>query len=589
MSSKLLKPFPENILCVDTETDGLNPYKGKKAFCVTVCTVDLSPHYFDLRDKHQLKRIKSNLENPGIPKVLHNSKFDIRMLRNVGITLRGYIHDTMLMARIAYSNEPSVKLEKLSEKYLDKGTKGELKRPIQAWLRAYEKEHGVEGNYSLVPRELMEPYALEDVVLTMELFALFWTPVYSKKWRKRLYEQELYINNTVTLEMEDTGTVLDLGELNKRSKANGRKLLNLERTLKQRKIDGNFNAPTELGPILEGLGLDVVRTDKGNVKKDGETLRSYGLEETDLIAEWQERNYTQVQVYNNLREHALEPDENGYAKVHGQFWAQAAMTGRFGSSNPNLQNKDKTTRELFIVPDQCVELQIDYKQIEMVLFAGIAGEEKMLEVVRSGGDLHGSTSIALFGTDDPEKRRDAKDINFGVIYGMGAYRMAEKLGIHISVCAKYLRDYYIVYPGVKGLQETLKNMIADEQPIKNLFGRRYYFPKNQAYKAVNYIVQGSAADLLKVAMIRVHQILRAYRQSELTKMTRTIHDELTFNFHWSDLDLVQECIDAMNYWPRFEHIPITVDVEWTLDRWSNGQPWKGKKTIKFVKQFYGRS
>jgi DNA polymerase-1 len=605
--------LPGKVIAVDTETDGLDVYHGNRIFAYAFCNVN--GRSVVKLDKMEGMRncVRKWMADPNVIKVFHNAKFDLKMLAANDIRVAGRIHDTMVMAHLLGAQGKAgpkhkenclkrLSLEVLSEKYLQQPKSDAVKMWIRKNTKSFTEENGRPPNYSDVPKDILIPYAKRDVENTLQLFYVFLAPL------KRLKLWDLYLNEMELLQyiikMENRGIRLDepymlerIKELTAKevkSEAILRKLLEpirlkrtRTRTRKGKKVrsnyiqviqpkDINLGSDLQLIPVVYGQFNNPIgaRTKSGQPSMDERALSRFDCEFTKELIRW--RQYIKVRdtYFIGYREHL----DNGI--LHPNYAQIGTQTGRFSSSNPNLQNipmEDvvreragaevvfKGVKKAFIPREDFQNWHFDYSQIELRIFAHESKDKRVVNIMTSGRDLHSETCQALYGEISEKLRVLAKIVNFGILYGMGKKTFAWKLKCTPEKVEELLALYYGYFPGVRDFQARVINEVRTKGCLHNFMGRRYVIDPQYAYKGVNYLCQGGAADVLKRAMMRVGRVLDNYK----SKMIMTIHDEIVVEIHESEEKfLPKQIVRLMGDNPELI-IPLKVSVERANGNWHN--------------------
>ncbi|OIN57453.1 DNA polymerase I [Arsenicibacter rosenii] len=567
--------------CFDSETTSVDPveadlvglsfaYRKGEAFYVPVPA-----------DKDEAQAIvdvfKGVFENPAIRKIGQNLKYDILMLKKYGVEVQGKLFDTMLahyliepeqrhnmdIMAMTYLNYQPVSIEELI------GKKG----PKQLTMRDVEMQKVVE-------------YAAEDADITLQLKETF-APLLEKDSLNKLFEQvEMPLVN-VLADIELEGVRVDQKAL-----ADLSATLDVDIRQVQQEIytiagsEFNIGSPKQLGEILfERLKLDknAKKTRTGQYATGEEILSK--LEEEHEIAR-KILDYRELVKLKNTYVDALPlliSKRDG--RIHTSFNQAVAATGRLSSTNPNLQNipirtpRGKEIRKAFVPrSDEFVIMSADYSQIELRIMAAFSGDPTMLDAFNNGIDIHTSTASKVFGVPIAEvtgdMRRKAKTINFGIIYGISAFGLSQRLKIPRKEAARIIDDYFAQFAAVKGYMDETIEKARNCGYAETILGRRRYLrdinSRNQTDRqfaernAINAPIQGSAADMLKIAMIQIHDFMQANHLK--SKMILTVHDELVFDAHRSELDMLRENVDHI----MRNAIPMAVKMETgigTGDNW----------------------
>lgn len=500
-------------------------------------------------DKSQvLATFKPWLESDKPSKILQNAKFDAHVLANEGIQLRGVKHDTMLMAYVLASHQ-KVSLEDLASRYL--GRKG----------LSFEEICGKGANaitFDQVSLDQATQYACEDADFTYQLALVLQAKIQAEQGFINTYELEMQVW-PVLFAMERVGVKLDEKELWHQSEELGQRLQSLESQVYE--LAGgkfNLNSPKQLGEVLfDKLHLPVInKTSKGAPSTDEETLtklaQDYPLPQ--LILEYRSLAKLKSTYTDKLPKMVFA----GTGRVHTTYAQAAVVTGRLSSSEPNLQNipirteEGRRVRKAFIAEEGFYIMSADYSQIELRVMAHISGDENLQKAFAEGKDIHRATAAEVFGVSleavTSEQRRAAKAINFGLIYGMGAFGLASNLGISREAAQNYIVRYFARYPQVAEYMEKTRVKANELGYVETVFGRRLWLPEIKGAKgprkaaaervAINAPMQGTAADLIKKAMVAVQNWLQ--EKHLVSRMIMQVHDELVLEVKEEEADLVRE-------------------------------------------------
>jgi len=548
------------LLSVDTETTGLDPFKGDKPFSIITCNVAGDTEYITIGEDNLIP-IDTLLLSSSVTTIFHNAKFDILMLNQLGMEVKGDIHDTMIAAAIYNSDENTVKLKDLAKKYL-----GEDNDEEEA-LKDYMRKHKL-TSYADLPRELIEPYARKDARITMELF---------KYYRKEgVTGDPVYIKEICLLkclvDMQRLGVLIDTEFCKKNAIEIAGRIEALRELIKRDHKDINIRSPKQLASYLfddQGLTCDYV-TDKGNPAFDEFHLSKYDHPIIPLIVELRALEKIKKTYLDALQEKA---DDKKI--IHCDFFQVGARTGRFSCRSPNLQNIPRSgvvdVRRAFICRPDYNNYYFDYSQIELRILAHYSREPKMVEEYnKTDNDLHSRTCEAVFGEVTKEKRTLAKNINFGIIYGMGPKKFCTmcnekypEMEVSYTQARDFINKYYKNYWKVREFTWRVPQKILDEGYVKDVFGKKYTTPRDESYKGVNYLIQGCAAGVLKKAMIECHDLL----EDKKSNMILCVHDEIIFEIHKDEEHLVPKIKDIMEDFSTFR-VPLKVNIEKTTTNWA---------------------
>lgn len=553
----------QNEFCFDTETTGLDSLLSE-IVGISFSFKKGEGYYIPLSEnfdeaKTTLNLFKPVFENENISKIGQNIKYDISILKNYGIEVNGYLFDTMV---VHYVLKPEAKhgMDIMSENYLGY-------RPV-----SIETLIGKKGKNQLSMRnvelEKIKEYAAEDADITFQLKELF-----DGKIRKssvlKVYEDIEGPLIKVLERMEREGIRIDVSFLQNYSKEINEELITLQDSLyKHAGHEFNIDSPRQLGTVL----FDELKIDsKAKKTKTGQ----YATGE-DILLRLKDKHpiiqdildYRQLAKLKSTYVDALpEMVNKKTGRIHTSLMQTVAATGRLSSNNPNLQNipirteKGKEVRKAFIARDENhVLISADYSQIELRIIAALSGDENMIKAFQSGADIHTATAAKVYGVKEEEVTRDmrsaAKAVNFGIIYGQSAFGLAQGLGISNSEAKEIIENYFKQYPGIKNYMANNVKFAREHGYVETIYGRKRFLPDIEnanaltrsfaERNAINSPIQGSAADMIKLAMIKVD---KALRESGLkTKMILQVHDELIFDTPKSELDtvskLIKECMES---------------------------------------------
>lgn len=566
-----------SIVAFDTETTSLDGMKAKLVgFSLSIepgvaCYIPVAhrgPDAHDMLPKSVvLALFKPWFESSNPTKLLHHAKYDTHVLENEGIHLDGIAHDSMLEAYVLESHK-SVSLHELSQRWL--GLKG----------ATYESICGKGANqigFDEVNLELATHYACEDADFTLRLHQALFPQIAAVPSLKSIYDLECNVSK-VLFEIERQGVLIDVQELAKQSHGLGLQLLAIEQ--KAYELAGqpfNLNSPKQLAEILFGqMKLPVVRkTPGGTPSTDEEVLtklaQDYPLPQVLL-------NYRGLAKLKSTYTDKLPKMVNAdTGRVHTHYSQASVITGRLSSSDPNLQNIPVRTAEgrqvrcAFIAAPGCLLVSADYSQIELRVMAHVSGDAGLQQAFAAGEDIHRATAAEVFGTPlidvTVDQRRAAKAINFGLIYGMGAFGLASNLGITRDAAQSYIDRYFARYPGVAQYMAEIKAKAYEQGWVETVFGRRLYFPDIQGSgarragaerAAINAPMQGTAADLIKMAMVVISKWL--HTQNLKSKVTMQVHDELVLEVPESEFELIKLKIPELMCSVAQLNVPLLAEV-----------------------------
>ena len=516
-----------------------------------------------------LARMKTWLESPTHLKVGQNLKYDAHIFANYDITLNGVAFDTLLESYVLESHLPH-NMDSLAERHLGMKT-----------IR-YEEVCGKgvhQIGFDQVDLKIATDYAAEDADITLRLHLELWPQIQESEGLLYIYEKVEMPAMRVLGIMERNGIRIDSALLAKQGQQVGKRLLELEGEI--HKLAGqpfNIQSPKQIAEILFGqLELPVIKkTPSGAPSTDEEVLQKLA-EDYPLPARILDYR-SLAKLMSTYIEKLPRMADPKTGRVHTNFSQATAVTGRLASSDPNLQNipvrteEGRRIREAFIPAEGCKLLSADYSQIELRIMAHIAEDENLLAAFRDGKDVHQATAAEIFGVplDDvnSEQRRYAKVINFGLIYGMSAFGLAGNLGIERSAAQNYIAKYFDRYPGVAQYMERTRLEARENGYVETVFGRRLWLPEIKGSNgprrqgaeraAINAPMQGTAADLIKLAMIAVENWLE--KEQLKTKMLLQVHDELVFDVPLDEIELLQAKLpDLMCHVAQLK-VPLVVSI-----------------------------
>jgi len=487
------------------------------------------------------------LEDPAVAKVGHNLKYDMLMLRQEGIHVRGMLYDTMVASYLLNPIKPDHSLQDAAVEHL-----GHKKRPFTEVL-------GKRASFAEVPLDEATQYAAEDAELAMELKDILFDKLQSAGLQRIYFEIEMPLIYILT-DMEETGIKINRERTEEISKELDRELEELQSKIYI--LAGstfNINSPRQLGKVLfDDLGLKPLKKTKTGFSTSMDVLeelsKSHELPREIL-------NYRSFYKLKTTYTDALPKLINAKTgRIHTSFNQTVTSTGRLSSSDPNLQNIPirgewgTKIREIFIADEGHMLVSADYSQIELRILAHMSEDESLIDAFKKSIDVHTRTASEIFGVPleavTSDMRRAAKVVNFGIVYGMSAYGLSDALSISPKEAAVYIENYFKKHAGVKRFMEHTIQTARQNGYVTTLLGRIRPLPeitstnaaiRQQAERlAINTPVQGTAADLIKIAMVRVSKTLQA--RNLLTKMLLQIHDELLFEVPENEIDETQELI-----------------------------------------------
>ncbi len=570
----LEKLMQQSSVCFDTETTSI---KALRAELVGIAfSWDIGKGYYvpfpEDQDEAQklIEEFRPFFENENIEKIGQNLKYDLKVLSNYNIQVKGPLFDTMI-AHYLINPDMRHNMDVLAETYLNYqpvsiesliGKKGKNQRSMRT-----------------VPLDQQTEYAVEDSDITLQLKVHFEKELEEGKLTQLFNKVEMPLVSVLTA-MEVEGINLDINYLGTLSEALSTDIERLEKGIfEQAGETFNLASPKQLGPILfEKLKLvDKPKKTKTGQYSTAEDVLSYLAKDHQIVAdilEW--RQYKKLQsTYVDSLPNDVHPKTH---RIHTVYSQAVAATGRLSSNNPNLQNipirteRGRQVRKAFVPKDENhVLLAADYSQIELRIIAALSEEENMINAFKNGEDIHASTAARVFNValEDVtrEQRGNAKTVNFGIIYGVSAFGLSNQTDLSRSEAKELIDTYYKTYPKLKQYMADQVDFAREHGYVETILGRRRYLKdinsRNQVVKgaaernAVNAPIQGSAADIIKIAMINIHK--RFQEENFESKMLLQVHDELVFDAHKDELDIIKPIIQS-----EMEHayqLAVPLDVE----------------------------
>ena len=575
-------------LALDTETTGLNEMQAElvglclavkpgEAAYVPVGHVAGEQDLFgggalisgQLSLQDVLDRLKPLLEDDSVLKILQNAKYDLKVLARYGIAVAP-IDDTMLMSYVLHSGIHGHGMDVLSERYLNHKAK-----PIKSLIGSGKSQI----SFAQVPLEDAARYAAEDADITLRLWQQF-RPALPAGQVTTVYETLERPLVPVLQRMEMAGILVDRQVLSRMSTDFAQKMAGLEAEIHE--LAGhsfNIGSPKQLGEILfENMGLDGGKKGKTGAYATGadvlEDLAAQGHEFPARVLDWRQLSKLKSTYTDALQDH-IDPDTG---RVHTSYSQTGASTGRLASTDPNLQNipirteEGRAIREAFVAGPGKVLVSLDYSQIELRILAHIAGIDALKQAFKEGQDIHAATASEMFNVPlaemTPEVRRQAKAINFGVIYGISGFGLARNLRIPRAEAQGFINRYFERFPGIRDYMDDTKAFAKEHGYVETLFGRRIHTPEINArgpkagfaYRAaINAPIQGTAADIIRRAMIRMERAIAGIPAAMLLQ----VHDELLFEVDEGAvdnlIDVAREVMEGAAEPAVKVAVPLTVD------------------------------
>jgi len=549
----LTQLIEQELFAIDTETNGLAPvhhhiigisfYFKERAYYLPLRHLRIKEP--QLEPQYCFSRLKLVLENLATIKIFHNAKFDLKMLAGEGIKVKGRIYDTYLLAKLLLPEEKSYGLKELAEKHLFPEA-GKWEEKIKQYLADRDTE-----DFSLLLPSQLATYACADAYLTYKLFEKFHTKIPEEM--KSLTQTEMKLVPIIA-EMELVGIRIEPEILWQKIE---------EATIRREEIrqqlftltgkEFNPNSYPQLCEILDQLGLaERLKNEAGKISTKEEYLKQIDHPFTNTLLIYRELDKKIQQAQNLLASHHN-------SVIHAEFNQLGTRTGRFSSSNPNLQNVPPDLREAFVPRDGRVLVSIDYSQIELRILAELSRAQKMLQAFAAEKDLHQITASLIYAQPEEaitdEQRKIGKNVNFAVIYGMGPESLAKRLKIDEKKAKEFLDNFFKEYSEIKHLRNKLEKEVQGRRGFSNPYGRWLSLKPDERYRALNYLIQSTAADLLKQAMVRIGKLLGKYSSQILL----TIHDELVIEMPKEELRLIPIIKQLMETSPF--SVPIKVSVK----------------------------
>jgi len=576
-----------DLFAFDTETTSLNYLDARivgLSFCIEAGTAAYLPLAHDyigapeqLNIDTVLSLFKPLLEDPQQFKVGQNLKYDRHVLLNQDIDLQGIQHDTMLQSYVLDSTAIRHDMDSLAEKYLGRSTihfediAGKGKKQL---------------SFNQIELDVASPYAAEDADITLQLHQALLPQLQNTPALEAVYHKLEMPLLPVINTLERQGVNIDIWMLQQQSDELGHTIKQLEqRAWDVAGEEFNLGSPKQLGTILyEKLDLPILKkTPKGQPSTAEavlQTLADDGYELPQILMHYRSLSKLKSTYTDRLPEQV----NRSTGRVHTSYHQAVTATGRLSSSDPNLQNipirseEGRRIREAFIAPDNYLLLAADYSQIELRIMAHLSQDKSLLTAFSAGEDIHRHTASEIFNVElsevSTDQRRSAKAINFGLIYGMSAHGLSKQLGIDRQQAATYMTTYFDRYPGVKDYMDTTRAQAKLDGYVETLLGRRLFLPEINSSNgmrrqyaertAINAPMQGTAADIIKRAMIDVQQWLDS-EQSDI-KMVMQVHDELVFEVPIDQIDLAKEKIEYFMVNAAQLDVPLEISMD-TGNNW----------------------
>ena len=568
----------------DLETSSLD-YMEAKIVGISIALSDKKSYYIpighssnikykQLSEKYVLDNLKPILQSEKLKKIGHNLKYDRNVLVNYNINLVGIKHDSMLLSYVYDSTAIRHGLDNAAEKYLSHKT------------IHYEDVAGKGAKqipFADVDIDIAAEYACEDAVISLELYNYLWSKVSKDKNIVKVYSDIEMPLVPILSKIETNGVLIDSKALQKLSKDLDKELNEIEsKCFKITNKEFNLNSPKQLQEILyDELKIPVSKkTPTGKPSTDEDTLQFLAQtnELPKLILEYRSLNKLKTGYTDKL---PLQISKTS-GRVHTSYQQAITSTGRLSSTDPNLQNipiktsKGKKIRKTFIAQGEKRIFAADYSQIELRIMAHLSEDKNLLKAFKNKIDIHSFTASEIFAIDienvSTDDRRAAKAINFGLIYGMSSFGLSKQLGIPISAAKDYMDVYFERYPRIKSYMNQIKDFAKNNGYVETIYGRKLYLPeissknvqrrKYAERTAINAPVQGSAADIIKIAMIQIDQWLSNNKSD--TKMIMQVHDELVFEI--PEKNAVADVENIIKIMKNCVSLNLPLEVNYGIDK-----------------------
>ncbi|MFT5644678.1 MAG: DNA polymerase-1, partial [Janthinobacterium sp.] len=567
------------LTAIDTETTSLEPMTAQMvgiSLCCEAGTAAYIPlaHCYvgapqQLARELVLKKLQPWLEDPAKPKLGQNLKYDSHIFANHGVTLRGILHDTLLQSYV-FESHKAHDMDSLALRHLNHKTISFFDVCGKGASQICFDQVGI---------DIATEYAAEDADITLRLHQAMWPHVDSDEKLKHIYRAIEMPTAVVLQKIERNGVLIDSDLLAIQSGELGLRIAELEQTAYQ--LAGqpfNLNSPKQLGEIFfDKLKLPVVKKTPTGAPSTDEAVLQKLAEDFPLPKVLLEYRGL-AKLKSTYADKLPKMVNRSTGRVHTNYAQAVAVTGRLASNDPNLQNipirskEGRRIREAFIAPPGSVIVSADYSQIELRIMAHISGDEAMLRAFAEGVDIHRATAAEIFGVPSAdvqaEQRRYAKVINFGLIYGMSAFGLAGNLGVERSAAQSYIDRYFARFSGVKQYMDQTRLDAKARGYVETVFGRRLWLPEINSPNgprrqgaeraAINAPMQGTAADLIKLAMVAVQDWLET--DGLATKMIMQVHDELVLEVPQAELELVRLRLPELMAGVASLRVPLTAEV-----------------------------
>ena len=567
----------QKTVCFDTETSGLNP-RESSIIGLAFCFNKAEAYYCSISENPSTLNIyQSFFEDSSILKIAHNLKFDAAVLKSHKINVVGPFFDTMI-AHYLLKPDQRHGMDVLANNYLSY-------KPISIETLIGKKGKNQKSMIE-IPADIIKDYAAEDADITFQLYQVFEPAIKKEKLESLFYDIEIPLS-IVLMEMENEGICLDTKSLSDFSIMLEESIKNLKSTIYGfSEVDFNIDSPKQLGDILfNHLALDekAKKTKTGQYKTDEQTLLKLASKHQIVkeILEYRQQKKLQS-TYVDALPKLISAQTN---RLHTTFMQTVAATGRLSSTNPNIQNipikteMGKEIRKAFISRNKDYSiLAADYSQIELRIIAALSGDKSMIDAFKNNIDIHSSTAAKVFKVDfkdvTQDMRRKAKMVNFGIIYGITAFGLSQRLGIKRGEAKEIIDNYFEQFPDIKtymdsmidfarenGYVETIKNR---KRHLKDINSRNAPIRGFAERNAINAPIQGSAADIIKIAMINIRKEMQL--RNLKSKLLLQVHDELVFDLFNEEKDVMLELVEKNMSGAVNLKVPLNVEMG-IADNW----------------------
>ena len=567
----------QKTVCFDTETSGLNP-RESSIIGLAFCFNKAEAYYCSISENPSTLNIyQSFFEDSSILKIAHNLKFDAAVLKSHKVNVVGPFFDTMI-AHYLLKPDQRHGMDVLANNYLSY-------KPISIETLIGKKGKNQKSMLE-IPADIIKDYAAEDADITFQLYQVFEPAIKKEKLESLFYDIEIPLS-IVLMEMENEGICLDTKSLSDFSIMLEESIKNLKSTIYGfSEVDFNIDSPKQLGDILfNHLALDekAKKTKTGQYKTDEQTLLKLASKHQIVkeILEYRQQKKLQS-TYVDALPKLISAQTN---RLHTTFMQTVAATGRLSSTNPNIQNipikteMGKEIRKAFISRNKDYSiLAADYSQIELRIIAALSGDKSMIDAFKNNIDIHSSTAAKVFKVDfkdvTQDMRRKAKMVNFGIIYGITAFGLSQRLGIKRGEAKEIIDNYFEQFPDIKtymdsmvdfarenGYVETIKNR---KRHLKDINSRNAPIRGFAERNAINAPIQGSAADIIKIAMINIRKEMQL--RNLKSKLLLQVHDELVFDLFNEEKDVMLELVEKNMSGAVNLKVPLNVEMG-IADNW----------------------